>query len=137
RGQLQHEAQELPSEAHRLRRAIDGETGQPERRHRIAGDLPPEALREVFDVDVARRDCDEAEDASAIHRNVGYPQIVPELVLARVPEEEAVQRFVARREGGTIVTRAERPNLHRASACGARAWAWLTSLCGASPRRSS
>jgi hypothetical protein len=94
-GELQDEAEELSAEPHRLRRLVDGEAREPEHRHGVARKLLSRALWQVLNVDVARRQSSETVDAFAVHRDVRYPKVMPKLVLACVPVEEAVERLVA------------------------------------------
>ncbi len=47
------------------------------------------------------------------HGDVGRADVVPELVLARVPEEEAVELDVARAKARAVIVRLESPNLDR------------------------
>ena len=110
----QHRAQKQASYALPLGPLVDGESREPEDRQRVLRQALAlggrQSGRRYLGSGHRREPGDEPILA---HGYVGRADVVPELVLARVAEEEAVKIDLARAKARAVVVRLETPNVER------------------------
>ncbi len=104
--------EQCASDALALRIAVHGETCEPEHGHRVGGELLLQCGWQCLDLDRSGRHGCVAEDAACgvIERDVGGPDVMPELVLTGILDEEAVEVDVAALEAAAVVRWLKDPN---------------------------
>ena len=110
-----HVPQQCRTNTTPLSTLINGHPRQPDHRHGIRGQSLPLSWRELRDFHLSRAHCREADDLTAINRDVRYPELNSKLVLPSEPLKETIEFDVPRPELAAVVTRKKNSDLHCAT----------------------
>jgi hypothetical protein len=101
--ELQHEAEELLSQALPTRGLVDGETREAQDWYGVLRQLLAHCPRQVVDLELPRSDGCVSEDTSLVDRDVRAAEMVSKLVPPGVSLEKSVEVGVSRAKAGPIV----------------------------------